>query len=221
LEKSTRRIRHFLPRPLERERSPPVCAWRTSAPSEHHSTARTLTPSYHNDNYNSSSLSTVIRDLASPSPSPPRAPLPPLRTGSTARLKHNGINTTANVAPRANTPYTHARSTARQLRAIPHSPVKAKHCAKQPLRLSSLQPPTQSAPSTCDHPTNHWQESSLCQHTSHIPTLITSFAAPTTSFAQDTAEDACQPRIGRRAQRLRQHFTPPIANATFFASHPE
>jgi hypothetical protein len=189
LEKITRHIRYFLPRPLEHERSPPVCAWRISASSEHHRTTRTLTPSYHNDNYTSSSPSAITCDLSSLSP--PRAPLPPLRTGSTAQQHHNGFDTAANVAPRANTPYTYARSTARRLRAIPHSPFKAKHCAKQSLRLDSLCSPAKGTPSTRDHPTNHRQESSLCQHTSLVPTFITSFTTSPTSPAQDTSEDAC------------------------------
>jgi len=84
LEKITGRICNFLGSPSEGERSPPVCAWRISASSEHHSTIRTHTPSYYNnDNYNSSSSSSAFtRDL--PHPPPPRpAPAPAQRTGST------------------------------------------------------------------------------------------------------------------------------------------
>lgn len=70
--------------------------------------------------------------------SPPRTPPPPLHSAPAQRNHNNGFDTAAHVAPRANTPYAHARSTARHLRAISHSPFKAKHRAKQPLRLSSL-----------------------------------------------------------------------------------
>ena len=77
LEKVTRRIRHILARPLGQERSPPVCAWRTSTSSEHHSTIRTRTHLYY---CYCDSCSPFTHDVTSLSP--PCAPLPPPRIGS-------------------------------------------------------------------------------------------------------------------------------------------
>lgn len=116
-EKSTRRIRHFLACPSRGERSPPVCAWRISALSESHSAIRTLMPSYYNDNCNSSS-SSAFEDSRPLLARRPCAPLPPLHSAPAQRNHNNGFDTAAHLAPRANTPYAHARSIARHLRAI-------------------------------------------------------------------------------------------------------
>ena len=50
--------------PIGKRKVTACCAWRTSASSEPHRTTRTLAPSYHNDNYTSSSLSAFTRDLS-------------------------------------------------------------------------------------------------------------------------------------------------------------
>jgi hypothetical protein len=157
--------------------------------------------------------------LSSVTPTHCRRRAPRSRRSVPARQTHNnGLNTASNVAPRAYTSRAYARTTTRQLRAVLSPPFETQHCAKQSLRLNSRRPPSQGSPSTRNHPATHRQESTLRQHT-HISTFITSFASPTPSPAQDASQDTCQSRIGRRAQRLGRHFTPPPPHPTFYAAH--
>jgi hypothetical protein len=60
------------------------------------------------------------------------------RTSSIASLHNNGFNTSTNLAPRAYTPVSHAWSSARQLRAILPTQIKAHYSTEQPLRILKL-----------------------------------------------------------------------------------
>jgi hypothetical protein len=96
------------------------------------------------------------------------------RTSSTASLHNNGFNTSTNLAPRAYAPISHAWSSARQLRAILPTQIKARYSTEQPLRILKLRPPSQAAAATRDHATNDRKEGSLRFHALHLTTLVAS-----------------------------------------------